>query len=322
MREVPTALNTILSDPTTYHQAINRHDSDEWVAAINRELSALESMGVWEEVELPAGEHALGTTWVFKKKTDAMGELIKFKARLCAQGFSQIEGIDYSENYAPTGRLAALRTCLSISATEEYEVIQMDSVGAFLNGVPDEILYIKPPKGYICKKKGSNIVLRLKKSLYGLKQSPRCWYKQLTDFFKTINFKPSSADPCVFVSADPNWCCGVYVHVDDLCIMGQNTARFKSLIQSRFAMEDLGECKYSLGIQLERDRAAKTITLYQTKYIDNMLLKYGMDECISTSTPMIPNSHLVPATEEERAEFIASGENYRRAVGLLNYLVL
>lgn len=177
-------------------------------------------MNVWEEVELPDGRHALGTTWVFKRKTDSMGALIKYKARLCAQGFSKLEGIDYSDTYAPTGRLASLRTCLSISATEDYKVIQMDAAGAFLNGVPDEILYVKPPKGYTCRKTGQNIVLKLKKSLYGLKQSPRCWYTQLKEFFLSINFSPSKADPCVFISTDPSWPCGVHVHVDDLCIMG------------------------------------------------------------------------------------------------------
>ena len=220
------------SDPTTYAQASTRADSACWIAAMDRELKALESMNGWTEVDLPAGEHALGTTWVYKKKTGPTGELVKHKARLCAQGFSQIEGIDFTETFAPTGRLATLRTALGISAYEEYDIVQMDAVGAFLNGIPDETLYIKPPKGYICKNKGKNVVLRLNKSLYGLKQSPRCWYRQLRDFFESINFQPSKADPCFFISSDPLWKCGVFIHVDDLCIMGQNTQRFKDLINT------------------------------------------------------------------------------------------
>lgn len=155
----------------------------------------------------------------------------------------------------------------------------MDAVGAFLNGVPDEVLFIKPPKGYTCKKKGVNIVLKLKKSLYGLKQSPRCWYKQLKDFFTSINFKASSADPCFFISSEPGWKCGVYVHVDDLSIMGQNTKRFKTLISERFEMEDLGPCTYFLGMRIERNHEKRMITLYQDKYINVMLEEYGMHEC-------------------------------------------
>lgn len=279
-------------------------------------------MNVWEETVLPPGQHALGTTWVFKRKTGALNELIKYKARLCAQGFSQVEGIDYSDTFAPTGRLAALRTLLSISPTEAFEVIQMDAVGAFLNGIPDEVLYIRPPKGYVCKSTNPDIVLKLNKSLYGLKQSPRCWDKQLKEFFTSVNFQPSNADPCVFISSDPSWKCAVYVHVEDLCIMGQNTNRFKSLIKQRFEMEELGECTFFLGMKLERNLVSKTITLLQEKYVDPMLQEYGMEDCRSTSTPMTPNTHLIPATEAEKVEFAASGENYRRAVGLLNYLVL
>lgn len=316
------ALLTTSMDPKTYLQALKRPDADLWTDAMNCELAALERMNVWEEVELPAGEHALGTTWVYKRKTGASNELIKYKARLCAQGFSQMEGIDYSKTYAPTGRLATLRTCLAISAEEDFEIIQMDAVGAFLNGVPDETLYIKPPNGYNCQKLCKNIVLKLNKSLYGLKQSPRCWYNQLKDFFLSIKFKPSQADPCFFVSSEEQWKCGVYVHVDDLCIMGKDVERFKKLINNRFEMEDIGDCRFFLGMRIDRDRKAKTISLNQDKYIDAMLLEYGMEECRPISTPMIPNTHLVPATPEEKAAFESSGENYRRAVGLLNYLVL
>lgn len=144
----------------------------------------------------------------------------------------------------------------------------MDAVGAFPNGIPDEILYIHPPKGYKCKILSENVVLKLKKSLYGLKQSPRCWYTQLKEFFTSIKFIPSLADPCFFISTDPGWKCGVYVHVDDLCIMGQDTDRFKNLINQRFEMEDLGDCTYFLGMRLVRDRGARTISLYQDKYLE------------------------------------------------------
>lgn len=198
----------------------------------------------------------------------------------------------------------------------------MDAVGAFLNGVPDETLYIKIPKGYTQKTALPNAVLKLKKSLYGLKQSPRCWYKQLSEFFSSINFSPSKADPCFFLSNDPAWKCGVFIHVDDLCIMGRETDRLKAAINQRFVMEDLGDCVFFLGMRIVRDRKARTISLHQDKYILSILNEYGMTDCCPSSTPMIPNSHLTPASASELEEFKSSGENYRRAVGLLNYLVL
>lgn len=313
--------HTNTKDPVTYKQALRRCDSNDWIKAINKELDALAKMNVWTEVELPEGEHALGTTWAFRRKVNLESELLKYKARLCAQGFSQIEGVDYHETYAPTGRLTTLRTMLSISATEDFEIQQMDAVGAFLNGIPDEVLYIRPPKGYSCKTIGKNIVLQLNKSLYGLKQSPRCWYNQLKEFFLSIKFSPSTADPCFFISSDPTWKCGVHLHVDDLSIMGQQTNRFKKLISNHFEMEDLGDCQSFLGMRITRDCAACTITLTQDTYIRNILQEYGMLDCQSVTTPMIHNTHLIPATEEELTEFQASKQNYRRAVGLLNYLV-
>lgn len=314
--------NSHLADPATYSQALSRPDSDEWIASMNKELNALEAMNVWEEVTLPPGEHALGTTWVYKRKTGPSGELLKYKSRLCAQGFSQIKGVDYSETYVPTGRLSTLRTALGISATEDLEIVQMDAVGAFLNGIPDEVLYIKIPKGYVCKGSGDNLVLCLNKSLYRLKQSPRCWYRQLSNFFTSINFRPSKADPCFFLSKDTSWKCGVFIHVDDLCIMGLNTDKLKLLISQRFVMEDIGPCTFFLGMRIVRNRKEKTITLYQDKYIKSILSERGMEDCRPSSTPMIPNSHLLPASESEIAEFKNSGDNYQRAVGQLNYLVL
>lgn len=233
-----------------------------------------------------------------------------------------MEGIDCSDTYAPTGRLASLRTCLAISATEDLEIIQMDAVGAFLNSIPDENIFIKPPKGYVVKSKGTNIVLKLWKSLYGLKQLPRCWYSQLKEFFLSINFEPSKADACVFISSDPNWRCGVQVHVDDLCRMGHNTQRFKDLINARFKMEYLGECTFFLGMRLERNRERRTITLYQDKYVETMINKYGMTDCRPCKTPTVPNTHLVPASPEDQADFVKTNENYQQAFGLLNYLVL
>lgn len=104
--------------------------------------------------------------------------------------------------------------------------------------------------------------------------------------------------------------------------MGKNTQRFKDLINKHFVMEDLGACTVFLGMRLERDLHSRTINIYQDKYIQNILVEYGMEDCRPSSTPMTPNNHFVPASEAKLSKFKATGENYRRTVGLLNYLVL
>lgn len=123
-----TALQTAVlsnSDPVTYNQAISQSELDNWIASMNKEISDLEAMNVWEEFPLPPGQHALGTKWVYKSKTGLTGELLIYKFRLCAQGFSQIEGLDYLETYAPTGRLSTLQTALGIGATENLEIVHL-----------------------------------------------------------------------------------------------------------------------------------------------------------------------------------------------------
>lgn len=103
--------------------------------------------------------------------------------------------------------------------------------------------------------------------------------------------------------------------------MGRNTNKFKALINAKFEMENLGDCQYLLGMRLTRDRVNRTVTLTQDKYISHILSEYGMVDCNPVSTPMTPQTHLVPASEEELEAFQKSGESYRRAVGLLIHLV-
>lgn len=220
------------TEPQSYKQAMSRPDSEDWAAAIKKELQALIDMGVFTEMELPEGAHALGTTCAFRQKTNEDNVVTKYKARLCAQGFSQIPGLDYNKTYAPTGRAASMRLALSVCGTEDLEVRLMDAVGAFLNGIPEEVLYIKIPQGYTPSLTGKNIVLLLNCSLYGLKQSSRCWYNMVKEYFTTINFTPSQSDPCLFISNDPGWRCFVHIHVDDMLVMGKDTQRFSDLIQS------------------------------------------------------------------------------------------
>jgi hypothetical protein len=158
------------------------------------------------------------------------------------RGFRQIEGVDYGATFAPTGRLATLRVLLGLAAARGYEVEQMDVRCAFLNGIPDEEIFIKVPDG-VDIEVPPGYGLKLQKSLYGLKQSPRCWYQALKTFFESVNFTPAEADACLFVHQDSTRPCFVYVHVDDLVIVGPEVSFLKKAITERFEMEDLGPCE-------------------------------------------------------------------------------
>ncbi|KAI7958287.1 hypothetical protein MJO29_006504 [Puccinia striiformis f. sp. tritici] len=303
-------------DPITYAQAIGRLDGEEWLVAIGVEINNIERHEVWVVAPLVPGTKELDTVWVFKRKYDADGELLKYKARLCVRGFRQIEGVNYNHTFAPTGRVATLRLLFGLAASRDWDIQQMDVKCAFLNGIPDEDIFIKIPDGVnIDLPPGHG--LKLQKSLYGLKQSPRCWYKALKDFFTSINFTPAGADPCLFIHQDSTQPCFVFVHVDDMVIFGPNVQFFKDHINSRFEMEDLGECTWVLGMRVTRNRAERTISLCQDRYISEMLDEFGMSDCRPISAPL-PLSALTCPTDNRP---VTPTFNYRRAVGLLNYLV-
>jgi hypothetical protein len=157
-------------DPKTYHQAVSAYDSKNWESAISNELGNMDWLNVWSVVDVSGKDiRPLTTTWVFKKKTNQDGNLTKYKARLCVQGFHQREGINYQDVFSPKGRLTSLRIMLTICALNQFEVHQMDVRCAFLNGTPEEDLYIHAPLGLDAAPK---TVLKLHKAFYGLKQSP------------------------------------------------------------------------------------------------------------------------------------------------------
>ncbi|KAL8087683.1 hypothetical protein AgCh_037723 [Apium graveolens] len=160
---------------------------EHWSVAMQEELNQFERCEVWELVPPPQDAKIIGTRWVFKNKKDEDGNIIRNKARLVAQGYNQQEGIDYDETYAPVARLEAIRILMAFAAHKKFKLYQMDVKSAFLNGYLKEEVYVKQPPGFI-HEKYPNYVYKLKKSVYGLRQSPRCWYGRLSQFLVNNGF--------------------------------------------------------------------------------------------------------------------------------------
>ncbi|POW03335.1 hypothetical protein PSTT_11167 [Puccinia striiformis] len=223
------------------------------------------------------------------------------------------EVVDIPDNCRPT----VLRTLIAMGFAKGLDIHQMDVKNAFLNGKLEEKIYLRAPAG-LSVPKGK--CLRLLKSIYGLKQAPRVWHHELSTFFKTINFLPSNADPCLFVSNDENWRCWVHVYVDDMVIVSSDVQRFKDLISKKYLMDDLGPMKHLLGMKIEKSQSS--IRLSQDLYTKKILSSYGFEECRTVATPLIPNTRLLPASSQEQDQFLKLNINYRRAIGLLNYLAV
>jgi Reverse transcriptase (RNA-dependent DNA polymerase)/Integrase core domain/GAG-pre-integrase domain len=319
-------------EPRNLAEAQRRPDWPLWEKAIYEELANLKAAGTWEVVDSPVGVNVVGSKWVFRAKKDAAGNVIRYKARLVAQGFSQVPGVDYFDTFAPVARLASIRTVLAFAASEDYETGQIDIKSAYLNGelTEDEVIFMRQAPGYEERgPDGSAKVLRLRKSLYGLKQAGRRWYQKLVFIMTKLGFSRCEGDQAVFYRRceATNVLIVVLVHVDDCSIVGKTkalVARFKVEIAKFVDITDMGELHWILGIEVRRIREERRILLSQKSYIDSILRRYGFDDLKPVSTPMDPNTRLTSAQSPSTTEEFAAMRNvpYHEAVGSLMYATL
>ena len=206
-----TEANT--ADTRVEPQTLAQSDAEKWMRAMEDEIKSMKDHGVWTPTELPAGKRAITCRWIYKIKTTAENEIDRFRARLCARGFAQIPGEDFQELFAPVARMDTIRTLLAISAARKLHLRQSDVKVAFLYGdLPAEIFMNQPP-GF---QDGTNRVCRLSKSLYGLRQAPRCFNRKLASVLRSLGFTQSNADNCLYYRHGKNgeWTL-LAVYVDD-----------------------------------------------------------------------------------------------------------
>ena len=280
-----------IDEPTTIEEALSGDYSQQWKMAADAEYKSLMENKTWELVKLPEGRRAIGCKWVFRVKYDSNGQVERFKGRLVAQGYSQKYGIDYDETFSPVARFSSIRTLLAFAVEMGMQIHQMDVVTAFLNGDLKEKIYMQQPSGYIQPDK-NGLVCKLKKSLYGLKQSPRCWNEKLCEHLKSLGFKESA---CIFVRQKKELQI-IVVYVDDLILLSKSSEQMQQLkedLSHRFKMKDLGKLYYCLGISVTLDESSQTIRLNQSRYLVKILEKYGLTEANSVSAPADPNVKLL-----------------------------
>ena len=319
-------------EPRSLAEAKSQPDWRLWEKAIEEELMTLRSAGTWEVVDEPVGVNVVGSKWVFKAKKDAAGNVVRYKARLVTQGFSQVPGVDYFDTFAPVARLASIRTVLAFVAAEDYETGQIDIKGAYLNGelTEEEVIFMRQPPGYEeVGADGRKRVIRLRKTLYGLKQAGRRWYHKLVEIMSKLGFSRCGGDQAVFfrLCERTNVLIIVLVHVDDCSIVGKTKtliARFKVKIAKFVEITNLGELHWILGIEVQRIREEKKILLSQKSYIDSILRRYNFDDLKPVSTPMDPNTRLTSAQSPSTTEELGAMRNipYHEAVGSLMYAML
>lgn len=280
-------------EPQSMLEAMNSPQSEQWLKAAEEEYNALIENQTWALTQLPPDRKVIGSKWVFKAKCLPDGSVDRFKARLVAQGYSQQPGIDYDETFSPVVQRSSLRTLLSYGLNRGMLIHQMDVVTAFLNGTLTEEIYIKQPNGFVSPG-NEELVCKLNRSIYGLKQSPRCWNMVLDEYLKSLGFVSSGADQCVYVYDDSNAKVILAVYVDDIIILSDTEKSMQDIKQSlnkRFKMKDLGQLHFCLGINAEFN--GTTLKLHQKHYVHQILEKFGMSNCNAATTPLAIDVQLV-----------------------------
>jgi hypothetical protein len=233
-----------------------------------------------------------------------------------AKGCSQVEGLDFGETYAPVARLESIRILLAYASYHGFKLYQMDVKSAFLNGPIKDEVYVEQPPGFE-DSEYHNHVYKLSKALYGLKQAPRAWYECLRDFLIANGFKVGKVDPTLFTKIIANDLFVCQIYVDDIIFGSTNKStceEFSRIMVQKFEMSMMGELKYFLGFQVKQLQEGTFIS--QTKYIQDILTKFGMKDAKPVKTPMGTNGHLDLDTGGKSVD----QKVYRSMIGYLLYL--
>jgi hypothetical protein len=294
----------------------------QWIEAIDRELNEITANGTWEIAPVPEEANIVTSRWVFDVKYLLSGDIERFKARLVARGFSQVYGIDFEETFAPTMRIDSLRILLCIMALEDMEAEQVDVNNAFTESELDEDIYMQPPPGFPYKLRSGQALL-LKRSLYGLKQSARQWYKRCARILIRMGFRQVPTDPCVFIR-DDGAIIGVYV--DDLLILTPKgktriLQRIKDDLRREVKIKELGKVEKILGVRVIRNRKRRTVDLDQSGYMRKFLHEFGMqaEKARPTSIPINGGKAF---RKTQMADEVADQRLYQRQIGSMMFAMV
>ena len=317
------------TEPRDYKEAIGSKQSQFWKQAMIEEISSLKKNQTWVLVPKPEKQKVIGCKWVFKVKDGiSQTDPKRFKARLVAKGFTQVEGIDYAEIFSPVIKMKTIRMMLALAVQNDWEIEQMDVKTTFLNGRLEETIYMTQPEGFKVEPKGEELVCLLKRSLYGLKQSPRQWYKRFDSVVTKAGYTRSRFDTCLYyIDLGTPSQTFLLIYVDDMLIMGNDLnkiSKLKEVLNGEFEMKDMGAARKILGIDILRDRRNHKLILSQRHYLQGVLEKFNMSNGKEVNVPLGGHFDLSlkqsPTSEDEKKQMVKVP--YAEAIGSLMYLMI
>jgi histone deacetylase 1/2 len=270
-------------EPCSLSEALG---NPKWRKAMEEEYDALLKNHTWHLVPPSSSKNLIDCKWVYRIKKRADGTIDRYKARLVAKGFKQRYGIDYEDTFFPVVKAATIRTVLAISVARGWTLRQLDVKNAFLHGVLEEEVYMRQPPGFE-NPSAPNFVCKLDKALYGLKQAPRAWYSRLSSKLQSLDFVPSKADTSLFLYQKANVTIFMLIYVDDIIVSSSSDQAIVALVKELnkdFAIKDLGDLHYFLGIEVKKIQ--NSLLLTQEKYAMDILDKVGIRDCKPSPTQL------------------------------------
>lgn len=304
-------------DPITIQEALNSSDRDKWIEAMKDELQAFQENEAWVQVsELPPDKTLVQCKWVYKRKLNSDNS-VRYRARLVAKGFTQKLGIDYQETFSPVVRHSTLKLLFALSVQLNFDVTHLDVKTAFLNGYLKEDIYMVQPD-INCDPSSKNKIVKLKKAIYGLKQSSRCWYERVEQCLCELGFQKNKIEPCLFSkTGSDNVKIIIALYVDDFFVFSNSKSETENLISvlsSKFKIKNLGQVQHCLGMRVKIDKNCNVITIDQEQYVEELLAKFNMQSCKFASTPMECKLNI------EKSDTCNNEIPFQQLIGSLMYL--
>jgi hypothetical protein len=291
--------------PLSYRHAMST-DPDRWMIPMKVEMDMLIAKHTWDLVKAPPGANIMDSMWVYDIKWDGEGNWIKDKARLVGKGYTQQLGIDYNETWAGVSRLESVRMTAAIAAKFDLKLWRIDFVGAYLNSLTKEDIYMKQPEGFV-KVGFEDYVCKLVHTIYGTMQGAHDWYETLTETYNKLGYGTSRADPCVRYKKEGDGYTLMSMYTDDVfgaSKTDREVQRRKEEMGKEWEIKDVGDNEYFLGMRVQQDTMQGTIRLTQRPYWEHILNRFSLTEIPPWNTPLpvgiVLDQHMSPKTDSER----------------------
>ena len=304
--------------PQSYRHAMTI-DPDRWMIPMQIEMDTLKAKHTWDLVKPPPGANIMDSMWVYDIKWDGEGNRIKDKARLVGKGYTQQLGIDYNETWAGVTRLESVRMTAAIAAKLDLKLWRIDFVGAYLNSLTKEDIYMKQPEGFV-QPGLEDYVCKLVHTIYGTMQGAHDWYETLTDTYEKLGYTTSRADPCVRYKKENGGYTLTDTYTDDIFGASKTDEEVrmrKDEMGKEWEIKDVGENEYFLGMRVQQDIDKGTIRLTQRPYWEHVLNRFNLTNITPRNTPLpvgfTLEQAMSPKTDSERKEM--ADKPYRPVLG-------